>query len=151
MNRAALIAALPQRAAQALAAARLFDTDCDAAAAFIAAADHPDASVEELARFLRSQTRRERRAGGPHGPARFLQLDVLHDDLDGDGDPALLVEAAEAVAACAGLQQALEEREPASDTRALSQRDGITQRRAQQVLAVRRETVAAGQMSLLED
>ncbi len=138
---ARLAAALPPRAAIALALARGHDRSCDADAAdaWIAHATHPHATADRLSGYLRSQSRRNRRAGGAHGPARFTSID---DALDlgltaPSDDPADLIEAAQQVGCRPGLAAALSEREGAADARALAQREGITLRRAQQILRAR--------------
>ncbi len=149
MTPARLSAALPPLARQALALARLCDNSCDAASAWLAAHDHPHATPDALARSIRAATRRARRAGGSHGPARFYgQPDTLPDQPGGD-DPAALLEAVQALSARPGLAAKMDEREPASDARALAERDRCTRRRVQQVLRLRRSAEAKGQGVLL--
>lgn len=148
--REALEAALPPRAAAALELAQQFDRTCDPACALLAAHDHPHDSIGRLALRIRAATRRERRAGGAHGPARFTRLDG--EDQQGDDpatDPATILEACQAVAARPGLAAALAERESASDTRLLAERDCCTRRRVQQCLAYRRGLEDGGQGVLL--
>lgn len=145
--REALEAALPPRAAAALELAQQFDPTCDPACALLAAYDHPDDSIGRLALRIRATTRREKRAGGAHGPSKFIELDGLADQPAGDA-PCALLEAVQEVAARPDLAAALAEREGASDTRALAQRDGCTRRRVQQALALRRRVEDGGQMGL---
>lgn len=149
--RAAMLAALPPRAAAALALAQQFDPSCDAASACIAAHELPHASPTRLALSIRATTRREKRQGGAHGPARFDRLDGLAEvgQTAGGDDPAALLEACQGVAARPDLVDALAEREPASDTRLLAERDGCTRRRIQQCLADRRGLEGQGQGVLL--
>ncbi|CDW96342.1 MULTISPECIES: hypothetical protein [unclassified Thiomonas] len=143
-----LIAALPPRAAAALALARGFDRACDPAAAWLAARERPTATPDQLARALRAEARRDRRAGGAHGPAAFHQLPEGFDAVGGD-DPADLVGADQEVGQRVGLAAALAELEPASDSRRLAASCRVSQRRAQQVLAARRRALDAGQGVLL--
>lgn len=149
MTPAAMAAALPPTARQALALARVFDPQCDAAAAWLAAHDRPHATPDALARIIRATARRERRAGGAHGPAWLYSPPEALPDQPGGDDPAALLEATQALAARSGIDAVLDEREPASDPRAIAQRDGITLRRAQQVLRLRRAVEMAGQGVLL--
>lgn len=141
--RAAMLAAL------ALALARTFDPSCDEGTALLAAHDHPTDSPERLARRILSAARREKRQGGAHGPARFLGLNDHEHDLPGGDDPAEWLEAVQEVAARPDLFAALAEREPASDTRLLAERDGCTRRRIQQCQAYRRGLEEQGQGVLL--
>jgi len=143
---AALIAALSPLARQALDLARRFDTDCDPATAWIIACEHPEDCPDKLSRTIRARVRRERRQGGAHGPGRF---DLLSEQIDEGGDPAELIEALQNASRRHGIDQALAEREPALDARALSRRDRISLRRAQQLLSVRSEMERAGQGVLL--
>lgn len=147
----ALLAALPPRAALALALARTFDPSCDEGTALLAAHDLPNASPARLALRIRATTRREKRQGGAHGPARFDRLDGLAEvgQTAGGDDPAALLEACQGVAARPDLFAALAEREPASDTRLLAERDGCTRRRIQQCQAYRRGLEEQGQGVLL--
>lgn len=150
MTPAALIAALPPVAAQALLLARQFDHSVDPAAVWIAHTTHPHAAPGRLAGYLRAQARRNRRAGGPHGPSSFTNID---DALDlglsaPSDDPADLIEAAQQVGCRPGLAAALAERAPANDSRMLAQREHITRRRAQQVIAQQAAVEAAGQLCL---
>lgn len=149
MTPARLSAALPPLARQALALARLCDNSCDAASAWLAAHDHPHATPDALARSIRAATRRARRAGGSHGPARFYgQPDTLPDQPEG-GDPCALLEAMQALAARPGIDAVLDEREGVSNTREMAERDRCTRRRVQQALAERRAVEMAGQETLL--
>ncbi|WP_079415993.1 hypothetical protein [Thiomonas intermedia] len=145
--------ALPPRAAEALLLARQFDRDrdCDAAAAWLMATDRPDAAPAALARALRAQARRDRRAGGAHGPAWFASPSEWCDAFgqQGGDDPAELVAACQTLALRPGVVAAFAEREPASDTKVLAERDGCTRRRVQQCLAYRRGLEGQGQGVLL--
>lgn len=147
MTPRALASALPPRAAAALQMAQQFDPSCDAASALLAAHDHPTDSPERLARRIRAAARRDRRAGGAHGPARFAGLANL--DQPGGDDPCALLEACQAVAGLVGVAEAMAQREPASDTRLLAERDGCTRRRVQQCNARRRRLEEEGQGVLL--
>lgn len=148
--RAALIQALPPRAAEALLLARQFDRDCDPAAAWLMAVERPSASPDALARGLRAQARRHRRAGGEHGPAWFASAEGCDAfKHQGGEDPADLLEAVQEVGRRPGLGQELALREAASDTGELARRERITLRRAQQVLAERRLAEQEGQGVLL--
>lgn len=151
MTPAALLAALPPVAARALLLARQFDHSVDPGAAWIAHTTHPHATPGRLAGYLRSQARRNRRAGGAHGPSAFASID--DDDaplLAGDcSDPADTVAAAQQIVATRpGLAAALRQREGASDTAALAARDHVSRRRAQQALAARKRAEDAGQGDL---
>jgi hypothetical protein len=143
-----MVATLPPRAAGALQLARQLDATCDPAAAWLLAAERPHATPDSLAAGLRAQARRDRRAGGAHGPAAFHQLPEGFDAVGGD-DPADLVGAYQEVGQRDGLALALAELEPASDPRRLAAICRVSQRRAQQVLAARRRAVDAGQGVLL--
>lgn len=149
MTHAILMAALSPRARAALALARRFDPACDEASAYLAAIANPDDSPAQLAARIRASARREKRAGGAHGPGKFTTLDDLDQASEpGGDDPAEIAEAVQAVAARPGLAAALTEREPASDTRELAQRDHCTRRRVQQYLAARRRLEDGGQLGL---
>jgi len=130
-------AALPMRAQQALLLARQFDRGVDPAAAFIIVNDHPAATTAALALALRSQARRDRRAGGAHGPVRFSCVHCEFDAAGEEEDPAELVAAAQELAKRPGLAAALSQQEPAYDARALARQEHITLRRAQQILQAR--------------
>ncbi|MGE0071569.1 MAG: hypothetical protein AB7S55_00705 [Thiomonas sp.] len=147
----ALMAALPPRAALALALARLRDPCVDEACAWLVAHDHPEDTIERLARRMRATARRDRRAGGAHGPAWFASPAEGCDALaqQGGEDPAALIEGCEE--AQEQMQQAgivLHDPELASDTAALAQAYGRTRRRMQQVQAARAAAEAAGQAEL---
>ncbi|MDD4887647.1 MAG: hypothetical protein PHO64_12115 [Thiomonas sp.] len=142
-------AALPPRAALALALAQASDPSCDMASAWLAAAEHPEYGPERLAEIMRAAWRREKRQGGAHGPARFLSFNDHEHDLPGGDDPAVLLEVCQDIAARPGVAAALATREGASDTRVLAQRDGCTRRRIQQCLANRRRLEEEGQGVLL--
>lgn len=150
MTPGAMAAALPPLARQALSLACLCDPSCDAAAAWLAWHDHPGADPDALARSMRATARRERRAGGAHGPARlYSQPDAMPDQPEGGGDPCALLEAMQALAARPGIDAVLDEREGVSNTRELAERDRCTRRRVQQALAERRAVEMAGQGTLL--
>jgi len=149
---ARLLAALPQAARTALLLAQQHDRSVDPAAAWIAHATHTTSSPTRISGYLRAQARRDRRAGGAHGPSSFTNID---DALDLDlgltapsDDPADLLEAAQQVGYQPGLAAALAERAPANDSRHLAQREHITRRRAQQLLAQQAAVLAAGQLCL---
>lgn len=145
-------AVLPPLAAAALRLARQFDHSVDPAAAWLAVHDRPAATPDTLARALRAQARRGRRQGGAHGPSCFSSLSDLDQQGAGDEDPADLLAAAQDITRTrrgAGLDAALAEREPAADSLALAQREGITRRRAQQVLQARLHAEQQGQGVLL--
>ena len=145
----ALLAALPPRAALALALAQRFDTSVDVGAAYLAAATHPTASPERLALYIRAAARRERRVGGAHGPARFLSFNDHEHELPGGDDPCAVLQAVQEVARRPGCAAALAARESASNTRLLAERDCCTRRRVQQCLAYRRGLEDGGQGVLL--
>lgn len=143
---AAMIAALSPSARQALDLARRFDRDCDPATAWIISCERPADSPDKLARAIRARVRRERRQGGAHGPGRFdLLSEQIDAEIDAGGDPAALIEALQNVSRRHDIEQALAEREPALDTRALARRERISLRRAQQLLWARSEMERAGQ------
>lgn len=157
MTRADLLAALPPRAAEALLLARQFDRDCDPAAAWLMAVERPGASPDALARGLRAQARRHRRAGGEHGPARFAspEVDRAAFEQQGGDDPADLLEAVQEVGqALAAPDAALrlwlaDVRE--ADTTALAAVFGVTQRRGQQIKARAAAAAESGQLNLFHE